>query len=268
MTAAVDAALDPRRTAPASSWTQVGRVLARRTIVLVGHPELGALASPELFAEVGARVLACRDLADARRQAALAGPTAAVVLRCAEASATVVAAVTTFSRQAALVVVADEASRLDRLVLWGAGADHVLTTTSVDELLASLGSVLRHAHAPTRIEDVLRVDDLEVHLVSRMAMLRGMPLSLTVLEFDLLAYFLSRPGEVLRRERLLADVWGFDVGSLDTVTVHVRRLRMKVEQDVARPRLLQTVWGVGYRLGRTSREDGAAYDDVQLATAT
>lgn len=76
----------------------------------------------------------------------------------------------------------------------------------------------------------------------------GRCLTLTALEFGLLAYFMTKAGQALTRERLLADVWGYDVGGLDTVTVHVRRLRMKIEVDPSRPALLRTVWGTGYRL--------------------
>ncbi|MBT2472510.1 response regulator transcription factor, partial [Streptomyces sp. ISL-66] len=75
----------------------------------------------------------------------------------------------------------------------------------------------------------------------------GRELFLTVREFDLLAHFLRHPGQAHGREELMREVWGWDLGDLSTVTVHVRRLRAKVEDDPGRPRLIQTVWGVGYR---------------------
>lgn len=75
----------------------------------------------------------------------------------------------------------------------------------------------------------------------------GRELALTVREFDLLAHFLRHPGQAHGREELMRDVWGWDFGDLSTVTVHVRRLRAKVEDDPGQPRLIQTVWGVGYR---------------------
>jgi len=77
--------------------------------------------------------------------------------------------------------------------------------------------------------------------------LHGEPLVLTVREFDLLSYLLRHPHTVLGREDLLRSVWGWEFGDLSTVTVHVRRLREKIEADPAHPLLLQTVWGVGYR---------------------
>lgn len=76
----------------------------------------------------------------------------------------------------------------------------------------------------------------------------GRELALTLREFDLLTFFLRHPGQVFTREELMREVWGWDFGDLSTVTVHVRRLRGKVETDAARPQLIQTVWGVGYRL--------------------
>ena len=78
----------------------------------------------------------------------------------------------------------------------------------------------------------------------------GAELALTLREFDLLAFFLRHPGRAFSREELMREVWGWDFGDLSTVTVHVRRLRGKVEDDPARPRLIQTVWGVGYRFDR------------------
>ncbi|MGH3451793.1 MAG: winged helix-turn-helix domain-containing protein, partial [Haloechinothrix sp.] len=75
----------------------------------------------------------------------------------------------------------------------------------------------------------------------------GNELSLTIREFDLLAFFLSHQGKVFTRVELLEQVWGWDFGDHSTVTVHVRRLREKIEADPANPARLATVWGVGYR---------------------
>jgi DNA-binding response OmpR family regulator len=77
--------------------------------------------------------------------------------------------------------------------------------------------------------------------------LDGRPLALTAREFDLLRFFLAHPDKAWRREDLLREVWGWRVGDESTVTVHVRRLREKVEADPTNPTRLLTVWGVGYR---------------------
>jgi DNA-binding response OmpR family regulator len=71
--------------------------------------------------------------------------------------------------------------------------------------------------------------------------------NLTIREFDLLEFFLRNPGRATSREELMRRVWGWEFGVLSTVTVHVPRLREKIEDDPARPGLINTVWGVGYR---------------------
>jgi DNA-binding response OmpR family regulator len=94
---------------------------------------------------------------------------------------------------------------------------------------------------------VLRGGGVEVDLVAHEAHRDGQRVPLTTKEFDLLAHFLSNPKRAYRREALLEAVWGWSVGDAATVTVHVRRLREKVETDPSAPRHLRTVRGVGYR---------------------
>ena len=100
--------------------------------------------------------------------------------------------------------------------------------------------------APTGTE-ILADGDLVVDASRRTARLRGDDLALTVREFDLLAHLMRHPATAFRRSQLLAAVWGWDFGDQSTVTVHVRRLREKVEADPAQPCRIVTVWGVGYR---------------------
>jgi two-component system, OmpR family, response regulator ResD len=94
-----------------------------------------------------------------------------------------------------------------------------------------------------------RIDDgdLRVDPAARRASLAGHELTLTMREFDLLTHLITHPGIAFTREELMHAVWGWEFGDLSTVTVHVRRLRGKVEADPARPVRLATVWGVGYR---------------------
>ena len=89
--------------------------------------------------------------------------------------------------------------------------------------------------------------DLVVDTGSRKVELGGKPVALTLREFDLLAYLLTNRNRVLSRDALLAAVWGWDVGDPSTVTVHVRRLREKIETSPQSPTRLLTVWGRGYR---------------------
>ena len=89
---------------------------------------------------------------------------------------------------------------------------------------------------------------LEVDLTAHQARLGGEPLALTGREFDLLAFLMAHPGQAFSRAELMRQVWGWAFGDQSTVTVHVRRLREKIEPDPAAPTLIVTVWGVGYRL--------------------
>ncbi|WJV50221.1 response regulator transcription factor [Streptomyces flavofungini] len=141
----------------------------------------------------------------------------------------------------------------DRILGLEVGADDYVTKPfSPRELVLRVESVLRRSRAsapgPHPGGSLLRVAGLGLDPKARRATKNGTELALTVREFDLLAFFLRHPGRAFGREELMREVWGWDFGDLSTVTVHVRRLRGKVEDDPAAPRLIQTVWGVGYRL--------------------
>ena len=138
----------------------------------------------------------------------------------------------------------------DRVVGLEHGADDYVTKPfSPRELVLRVDSVLRRAGerrtapAPGPVADGDLVVDPTRHVVTR----AGRELPLTVREFDLLHHLVAHPGVAFSREQLLADVWGWSFGDQSTVTVHVRRLREKVERDPTRPTRLRTVWGVGYR---------------------
>jgi DNA-binding response OmpR family regulator len=137
----------------------------------------------------------------------------------------------------------------DRVVGLEVGADDYVTKPfSPRELVLRVQSVLRRAAArPAPVGEVLTDGALAVDLARRIARLADRELALTVREFDLLVFLMRHPGRVFRREELLETVWGWTFGDQSTVTVHVRRLREKVEADPAHPRRIVTVWGVGYR---------------------
>ncbi|MFK4101161.1 response regulator transcription factor [Streptomyces sp. NPDC019531] len=135
----------------------------------------------------------------------------------------------------------------DRILGLEVGADDYVTKPfSPRELVLRVESVLRRTR-PSQPSGHLSAAGLAVDQRARRALKEGVELALTIREFDLLSFFLRHPGRVFSREDLMREVWGWDFGDLSTVTVHVRRLRGKVEDDPARPRLIQTVWGVGYR---------------------
>ena len=138
----------------------------------------------------------------------------------------------------------------DRILGLELGADdYVGKPFSPRELTARVKSVLRRTdRAPENETDrVLSAGDVEVDVSAHEARLGGRLVPLTVREFDLLVFFIRNPHHVFRREELLERVWGYTFGDTSTVTVHVRRLREKVEPDPSSPTRIQTVWGVGYR---------------------
>ena len=141
----------------------------------------------------------------------------------------------------------DEQERILGLEL---GADDYVTKPfSPRELMLRIQSVLRRSASPppAPAPEPLHAGDLTLDPAARRAQRGGRELALTLREFDLLAFLLRHPGTAFGREELMHNVWGWDFGDLSTVTVHVRRLREKVEDDPAAPRLITTVWGVGYR---------------------
>jgi DNA-binding response OmpR family regulator len=130
------------------------------------------------------------------------------------------------------------------------GADDYLTKPfSARELVLRVDSILRRSagRRDRDLPEVLEDGDLVVDRVRRTVTVAGEVRALTSREVELLAFLVSRPGEVLTRDDLLQQVWGWSFGDHSTVTVHVRRLREKVEPDPASPQRLVTVWGVGYR---------------------
>ncbi|HXV95348.1 MAG TPA: response regulator transcription factor [Gaiellaceae bacterium] len=137
----------------------------------------------------------------------------------------------------------------DRIVGLELGADDYVTKPfSPRELAARVRTVLRRTTPDIGKAERLSFDELDLDARTREVACRGEALRLTAREFDLLWFLASHPKQVFSRDQLMDRVWGYEA-ALDTgtVTVHIRRLREKIEADPARPQRLQTVWGVGYR---------------------
>ena len=139
----------------------------------------------------------------------------------------------------------------DRIMGLEIGADDYISKPfSPRELVARIKSVLRRAGGPLTVTpnvEVLESGKLVVEVGARAVTLDGAPVTLTVREFDMLVFLMSHPRRVFTREELLERVWGYTFGDKSTVTVHMRRLREKIEDDPSNPTHLATVWGVGYR---------------------
>jgi DNA-binding response OmpR family regulator len=151
-----------------------------------------------------------------------------------------------------LIMLTARGEEEDRIVGLGLGADdYVVKPFSPRELVARVGAVLRRVGDPPETGAngrVISLDGLTIDPNTREATVRGAPVTLTAREFDLLYYLASRPRQVFTRDQLMQAVWDYTFSAeTSTVTVHMRRLREKIEEDPAQPRYLQTVWGVGYR---------------------
>ncbi len=148
-----------------------------------------------------------------------------------------------------VILLTARAEETDRILGLELGADdYVVKPFSPRELVARVRTVLRRAR-PEPIEETIELDGLNIDSRSREVSVDGESVDLTAKEFDLLLYMASHPRQVFSRSQLLEQVWDSSPEWQDpaTVTVHVRRLRKKLEADPAEPRWLETVWGVGYR---------------------
>jgi len=157
-------------------------------------------------------------------------------------------------RRVPLIMLTARGAEEERIVGLGIGADdYVVKPFSPRELAARVAAVLRRAGETLPASEdgqVLTFDGLRVDPNTREVLVRGEPASLTAREFDLLYHLAASPGRVYTRDHLMEVVWGYAFSAdTSTVTVHMRRLREKVEPDPAHPRYLQTVWGGGYKFG-------------------
>lgn len=149
-----------------------------------------------------------------------------------------------------VIMLTARGDEVDKLIGLGLGADDYITKPfSPRELAARVKTVLRRAGSrPGAESEALRFGDLRIDRHQRTALDRRGPLRLTAREFDLLFYLANHAGHVFTRDQLMNTVWDYEfAGDAGTVTVHMRRLREKVEIDPSRPRHLKTVWGVGYK---------------------
>jgi two-component system alkaline phosphatase synthesis response regulator PhoP len=161
-----------------------------------------------------------------------------------------------------ILMVTSRDSEIDRVLGLELGADDYMTKPfSVRELQARVRSQLRRVHLFTKIsqqqltkqsaEQYLTLGTLKIDSMSHLVTLNGKNVALTSTEFDLLFYFASHPEQVFSREQLLSSVWGYHHSGYEhTVNSHINRLRNKVERNTTKPEIVQTVWGVGYKLCR------------------
>jgi two-component system response regulator ResD len=154
-----------------------------------------------------------------------------------------------------VILLTAKGEEADRLVGLRQGADdYVVKPFSPRELVARVEAVLRRSEQGRDAREPLGFDGLEIDPETRRVVVDGREAELTAREFDLLHFLAEHPGQVFSRDQLMDQVWQFPFYSdTTTVTVHVRRLRAKIEPDASNPRWIETVWGVGYRFRAPGR---------------
>ncbi len=149
----------------------------------------------------------------------------------------------------AVILLTAKGEESDRVIGLRLGADdYVVKPFSPAELVARVDAVLRRIDTSPGHEAPIELADMTIDPSSRRVFVRGDEVQLTQREFDVLLFLARHPGQVFSRNQLMDAVWQYSFYTdTSTVTVHVRRLRSKIEPDPARPCHIQTVWGVGYR---------------------
>ncbi len=154
----------------------------------------------------------------------------------------------------AVIMLSARGEEEDRLVGLEMGADdYVVKPFSPREVVLRVEALLRRTErlaGSSLVNQVITIGPVRVDLAGHVARVDDRALTLTTREFDLLAFLAARPGQTYSKEELMRRVWGWEFGDTSTVTVHVRRLREKVERDPSDPRLVLTVGRAGYRMAR------------------
>lgn len=149
-----------------------------------------------------------------------------------------------------IIMLTSRGAEADRLAGFDLGIDdYVVKPFSPRELVARVKAVLRRGNLTSAPADhPIAFPNFSIDPISRDARVGGSIVALTAREFDLLWLFARHPRQVFSREQLLDQVWGYEFdGDDSTVTVHIRRLREKIETNPAQPQFIQTIWGIGYR---------------------
>lgn len=147
-----------------------------------------------------------------------------------------------------IIFASARSSALDRVDALDLGGDFYLSKPySMKELLATLNALIRRCF--NKEENIIEFQNIKINVDSRMVYKNDKLIQLSLKEFDLLLYMVKNPNKALNKDKLLADIWGtFSTVELQTLTVHIRWLREKLEDDPANPKFIKTVRGVGYMI--------------------
>lgn len=152
----------------------------------------------------------------------------------------------------AVILLTAKGEEADRIIGLRQGADdYVVKPFFPAELVARVDAVLRRVETSAEAETTIEFSDLVIDTGARRVFVRGEEVQLTQREFDVLLFLARHPGQVFSRDQLMDAIWQYSFYTdTSTVTVHIRRLRAKIELDPSQPRHIQTVWGVGYRFAQ------------------
>ncbi|GBG11255.1 DNA-binding response regulator [Paenibacillus agaridevorans] len=160
--------------------------------------------------------------------------------------------------QIPIIILSAKKTDSDKIVGLGLGADdYVVKPFSPSEVVARVKAQLRRSNQlsrPPGPTDVIVCRDLVIHLKAYEVTVRNSPVHFSAKEFEVLRFLARHPNQVFTREQIFADVWGYDqYGDMNTITVHIKKIREKIEADPANPVYLKTVWGIGYKLDGSGR---------------
>ena len=165
-----------------------------------------------------------------------------------------------------IIMVTAKREDVDKIKGLGLGADdYIVKPFSPSELVARIRAhisiherLLQHAGEKKAENELYQVNDLKIDTLSHRVYIRDTEISLANKEYELLTFLARNPNVVFSKEQLFDRVWGFDaVGDVSTVTVHINRIREKIEKDMSNPEYIETVWGAGYRF---CRQEGNNYE--------
>lgn len=150
-----------------------------------------------------------------------------------------------------IIMLSSKKEDTDKILALGLGADdYIEKPFSPRVLIAKIQSQFRRVNvlSGTPHSDVLAIRDLELDVKARTVTVKGQNIPFSVKEFEILHYLMLNKNQALSREKIFDEIWGYnEFGDINTVTVHMRKIREKVENDPSNPEYIETVWGIGYK---------------------
>ena len=153
-----------------------------------------------------------------------------------------------------ILMVSAKKEDIDKIRALGLGADDYMTKPfSPNELVARVKAhILRYERlvngSGKKEQDIIQIRGITIDKTSRRIFINDKEINFTTKEFDLLLLLASNPNRVFSKEELFERIWGMDsAGEIATVTVHIRKIREKIESDSSKPQYIETIWGIGYR---------------------